>query len=82
MNALEYEFDCGKNYEYLCQMLRIAISGLDRQIQKKLLATHEEQVQSNKLQEFLKESYLKALNEYGNLKSLAEPAKVLECNPY
>jgi len=64
INALTYEYECGKNYEYLAHMLRIALSALDMQIQKKIHAPPEEQVQANKLQEFLKHSYLEALIQY------------------
>jgi hypothetical protein len=46
-NALTYEYECGKNYEYLCQMLRIALSGLERQIQLKLQAPPEAQIQQS-----------------------------------
>ena len=62
-------------------MLRIALSALDMQIQKKIHAPPEEQVQANKLQEFLKHSYLEALIQYSMLKNQAEPIKVLEGLP-
>lgn len=56
-NALTYEYECGKNYEYLCQMLRIALSGLERQIQLKLQAPPEAQIQQSQVRQFLAEGY-------------------------
>ncbi len=49
VNSLTFEYECGKNYDYLAHMLRIALSALDMQIQKKICAPPEEQVQANKL---------------------------------
>ncbi|TNV79899.1 hypothetical protein FGO68_gene7637 [Halteria grandinella] len=81
VNALQDEFDQGKNYEYLCQMIRIALSGMDRAIQKKKDAPPHEQIQQNKVLEFLGASYKNALQDFSNLKQLAEPVKVLENLP-
>ena len=81
VNGLTYEYECGKNYDYLAHMLRIALSALDMQIQKKICAPPEEQVQANKLQEFLKNSYLDALLQFSKLKTQTEPVKVLEGLP-
>lgn len=49
-------------------MIRIALSGMDSSIQKKISAPPNEQIQQSKVIDFLTLSYKQALGDFSNLK--------------
>ncbi|CDW89844.1 UNKNOWN [Stylonychia lemnae] len=76
--VLNEEFEMGKNYEYLAQMLRISLSSLDQIISQKMIAPEYDQILQSELTDFFNDQLLVQLKQFEQLKQNSEPIKILE----
>eukprot|EP00347_Sterkiella_histriomuscorum_P007842 403347358 len=78
METLQDEFEFGKNYEYLAQMLRITLSSLDQILQQKILSADQDQIQKFEIRQVMTQLFFTQLENFTQLKQNSEPVRILE----